>query len=391
MRRITKDNSSYDVLRKKSRDLHTELEEEDKDDVLIKIKLFFKGNDFPRLFYSMLMDKEQDISDITNLIEEWKSHKAEEIRTNTGKKDSISFFLSTKLSNTLPREINDMIINQYFLSGCVDVDNILTSNISVLAKQEGCKSKDEIECIDYVLDKRRMNMSISDYFFTKSEYFLPTLRKMKKENPKSIDPRELRRSVISQFSEDFFREKKWGKNMHTKCTIYFSFFTDEYRRYLPFIQKYSFNNQILLLFQMITRDIKPAPLDTFQGWKRKGAYVNKGEKLMNIIVPCTRKYEKESKTGEKEENTWRKFFSKAMIVSQYQTSLKNEVDLDLTLIENNKSIKQILGEIREVEGKDDLSIARVLISLGYGIPMSYLNPDNLEEELKSLFKTESDK
>jgi hypothetical protein len=50
---------------------------------------------------------------------------------------------------------------------------------------------------------------------------------------------------------------------------------------------YSVGNQLLALFECISRKIEPGPIHTFQGWKELGRSVKKGEKAITLCMPVT--------------------------------------------------------------------------------------------------------
>ena len=50
---------------------------------------------------------------------------------------------------------------------------------------------------------------------------------------------------------------------------------------------YSLGNQLLALEQCASRSIKPGPVNTFNGWRRLGRFVKKGEKAIVLCMPVT--------------------------------------------------------------------------------------------------------
>jgi antirestriction protein ArdC len=78
---------------------------------------------------------------------------------------------------------------------------------------------------------------------------------------------------------------------------------------------YSLGNQLLALFQCITRGIQPGPLATFPKWKELGRYVKKGEKALTLCMPLTckrtRMVKKDDGTDQEEEFSFTHFTYKA--------------------------------------------------------------------------------
>lgn len=68
------------------------------------------------------------------------------------------------------------------------------------------------------------------------------------------------------------------------------------KKYIDFLQtnsswkSYSINNQVYLWMQCHKRGFEGKYLNTFQGWKKLGYSVNKGEKAMEILMPGFHKY-----------------------------------------------------------------------------------------------------
>lgn len=58
-----------------------------------------------------------------------------------------------------------------------------------------------------------------------------------------------------------------------------------YRRFW----NYSVGNQLLVLFQCMSRQIEPCPINTYLRWKELGRSVVKGEKVLTLCMPVTRK------------------------------------------------------------------------------------------------------
>jgi antirestriction protein ArdC len=104
------------------------------------------------------------------------------------------------------------------------------------------------------------------------------------------------------------------------------FIHEAYNRF----HNYSLGNQLLALFQCITRGIQPGPLATFPKWKELGRYVKRGEKALTLCMPltCTRTktVKKDDGTDQEEEFSFTHFTYKArwFVLSQtegaeYQT------------------------------------------------------------------------
>src|SRR5689334_6407849 len=51
---------------------------------------------------------------------------------------------------------------------------------------------------------------------------------------------------------------------------------------------YSSGNQLLALFQCLSRGIEPGPIHTFVGWRELGRSVRKGEKALTLCMPVMR-------------------------------------------------------------------------------------------------------
>lgn len=50
---------------------------------------------------------------------------------------------------------------------------------------------------------------------------------------------------------------------------------------------YSVGNQLLALFQCLTRKLEPGPINTFIGWRELGRHVKKGEKALTLCMPVS--------------------------------------------------------------------------------------------------------
>lgn len=61
--------------------------------------------------------------------------------------------------------------------------------------------------------------------------------------------------------------------------------SEAYRRFW----NYSTGNQLLALFECMIRSIEPGPIHTFQGWKKLGRRVKKGERAITLCMPVTMK------------------------------------------------------------------------------------------------------
>lgn len=57
---------------------------------------------------------------------------------------------------------------------------------------------------------------------------------------------------------------------------------------------YSVNNQLLVVYQLISRDMQIRPIATFNKWKELGRSVKKGEKALKMLVPYFVKKEEEN-------------------------------------------------------------------------------------------------
>jgi antirestriction protein ArdC len=69
--------------------------------------------------------------------------------------------------------------------------------------------------------------------------------------------------------------------------------------------RYSLGNQVLAMEQMIYRGIQIGPISSFNGWKKVGRKVKKGEKAIALLMPVVKKEAKDDGT---EEEAARKFF-----------------------------------------------------------------------------------
>jgi antirestriction protein ArdC len=67
-----------------------------------------------------------------------------------------------------------------------------------------------------------------------------------------------------------------------------------------YFHHYSTGNQLLALWQCHKRQLSVGPLNTYQGWKRLGRQVRKGEKAIKLCMPVTIKRKQDQK-GEEDE------------------------------------------------------------------------------------------
>jgi antirestriction protein ArdC len=78
---------------------------------------------------------------------------------------------------------------------------------------------------------------------------------------------------------------------------------------------YSLGNQLLALFQCVTRGIQPGPLATFPKWKELDRHVKKGEKALTLCMPLTcmrtKTVKKDDGTDQEEEFSFTHFTYKA--------------------------------------------------------------------------------
>jgi antirestriction protein ArdC len=78
---------------------------------------------------------------------------------------------------------------------------------------------------------------------------------------------------------------------------------------------YSLGNQLLAMFQCVTRGIQPGPLATFPKWKELDRYVKKGEKALTLCMPLTcmrtKTVKKDDGTDQEEEFSFTHFTYKA--------------------------------------------------------------------------------
>src|SRR5687767_12514274 len=71
--------------------------------------------------------------------------------------------------------------------------------------------------------------------------------------------------------------------------------------------EYSIGNQLLALAQCHARAIPLGPIATFNRWKERGRYVQKGQKAITLCQPVTVKRAVERETGDREEVAFTRF------------------------------------------------------------------------------------
>jgi hypothetical protein len=79
---------------------------------------------------------------------------------------------------------------------------------------------------------------------------------------------------------------------------------------------YSSANQMLALFQLQRRGLRPGPLNTFPKWKELGRFVRRGERALTLCMPITCKRREENSD---EEHTFTSFVYKARWFTLTQT------------------------------------------------------------------------
>ncbi|MDR9095108.1 ArdC family protein [Burkholderia multivorans] len=77
--------------------------------------------------------------------------------------------------------------------------------------------------------------------------------------------------------------------------------------YYNFFHSYSLGNQALAMFEMTLRGIPIGPISSFNGWKKAGRKVKKGEKAIALWMPVVKK-EVIRKDDGTEEEAARRFF-----------------------------------------------------------------------------------
>jgi len=85
---------------------------------------------------------------------------------------------------------------------------------------------------------------------------------------------------------------------------------------------YSIGNQILAMVQCKLRGLEPGPINTFPGWQALGRTVKRGERVLILRMPITRKVcdeETQESDGENRERTFTSFMHKARWFAISQT------------------------------------------------------------------------
>jgi antirestriction protein ArdC len=77
--------------------------------------------------------------------------------------------------------------------------------------------------------------------------------------------------------------------------------------YYRIFHRYSLGNQALAVAEMLDRGIEIGPISTFNGWKKVGRRVKKGEKAIALWMPVLKKEIRTNKDGTEEEVV-KKFF-----------------------------------------------------------------------------------
>ncbi|WP_205617446.1 ArdC-like ssDNA-binding domain-containing protein [Pelomicrobium methylotrophicum] len=80
--------------------------------------------------------------------------------------------------------------------------------------------------------------------------------------------------------------------------------------YYSLFHSYSLGNQALAMFQMTLRGIPIGPISSFNGWKKLGRRVRKGEKAIALWMPVVKKEVVQKDDGTEEERTRRFFIMK---------------------------------------------------------------------------------
>jgi hypothetical protein len=73
---------------------------------------------------------------------------------------------------------------------------------------------------------------------------------------------------------------------------------------------YSIGNQLLALIQCVERGIAPGPIASFNKWKERGRYVQKGQKALALWMPITVKRTIEQGDGASEQAAFTRFVMK---------------------------------------------------------------------------------
>lgn len=77
--------------------------------------------------------------------------------------------------------------------------------------------------------------------------------------------------------------------------------------YYELFHRYSLGNQALAMFEMTLRGIPIGPISSFNGWKKMGRKVKKGERAIALWMPVIKRETVTDETG-KEDDVIRKFF-----------------------------------------------------------------------------------
>jgi antirestriction protein ArdC len=97
----------------------------------------------------------------------------------------------------------------------------------------------------------------------------------------------------------------WGK-------LFNSILTEPGRlgEYYRLFHRYSLGNQALAIGQMVARDIQVGPISSFNGWKKVGRKVKKGEKALALWMPVVKTEKVENDDGTEDDVTKRFFVMK---------------------------------------------------------------------------------
>jgi antirestriction protein ArdC len=72
--------------------------------------------------------------------------------------------------------------------------------------------------------------------------------------------------------------------------------------------RYSLGNQALAMAQMLDRNIPIGPISSFNGWKKLGRKVKKGEKAIGLWMPVIKKETREDDEGDEDKEVTKMFF-----------------------------------------------------------------------------------
>lgn len=118
---------------------------------------------------------------------------------------------------------------------------------------------------------------------------------------------------------------------------------DKWKKYISYLNKYSYRNICYIIAQMIDRGYEPSILDTYPGWESEGYNVRKGEEAIKIKFP----YKKFYKNVYGEDEMYYTYGWKGLLFSIDQLV---SVDTNLEQLNrnpiNNRSFKDIYGENR---------------------------------------------